>query len=227
MKDMKYMMTIEEKQASFIFNEVARQEGGSNLCLPFIFKIRVNKGKDFGHGNLSSFIEKMKGSKSSHEYKVMHEASIIDFKFLLVGQDYHPDRIVVPYNVARMYASVLLTEAPHDDSHLRQKAFTLVFNVDGRSILKFMPQNLEVQPIEIQKITMYEVKLDYIIDLSRTRSNLIGASDLSLHLVIDPKKIKTLKTAEKFNISEEAERLFQDRFIIVEPPEDLTAKTEA
>ena len=55
---------------------------------------------------------------------------------------------------------------------------------------------------------MYEVKLDYIIDLSRTRSNLIGASDLSLHLVIDPKKIKTLKTAEKFNISEEAERLF-------------------
>jgi hypothetical protein len=78
-------------------------------------------------------------SKNSYGYKVMHEPSIIDFKFRLVGQDAHPDRIVVPYNVARMSASVLLTEEPTDGSHFRQKAFKLVFNVDGRAILKFKP----------------------------------------------------------------------------------------
>ena len=56
MNNIKYMMTIEEKQASLIFNEVARQEGIQNLCLPFIFKLRINKGKDFGQGSLSNTI---------------------------------------------------------------------------------------------------------------------------------------------------------------------------
>ena len=44
--------------------------------------------------------------------------------------------------------------------------------------------------------------------------------------MIDPNKIKSQKSAEKFTISEKGQRLLQDRIIIVEPPEDLVAKTE-
>jgi len=47
-----------------------------------------------------------------------------------------------------------------------------------------------------------------------------------LQLVIDPHKIKSQKSAQKFSISEKGQRLLEDRIIIVEPPEDLEAKTE-
>jgi len=35
------MLAIEEKQAHYIFNEVAKSEGVDDLCLPFIFKLKV------------------------------------------------------------------------------------------------------------------------------------------------------------------------------------------
>lgn len=36
-----YMLLLEEKQAFYIFNEIAKSEGNQNLCLPFIFKLSV------------------------------------------------------------------------------------------------------------------------------------------------------------------------------------------
>ena len=47
-----------------------------------------------------------------------------------------------------------------------------------------------------------------------------------MQLVIDPHKIKSQTSAQKFSISEKGQRLLEDRIIIVEPPEDLVAKTE-
>ena len=35
------MLSIEEKQAFYLFNEVSRAEGISNLCLPLMFKMKV------------------------------------------------------------------------------------------------------------------------------------------------------------------------------------------
>ena len=44
-----YMLAIEEKQSFYIFNEVAKESSVDNLCLPFIFKMKVKKGHDESH----------------------------------------------------------------------------------------------------------------------------------------------------------------------------------
>lgn len=54
---LKYMLSIEEKQAFFLFNEVSKSEGVRDLCLPFIFKMRVEKDdKHHGAVNLHQLI---------------------------------------------------------------------------------------------------------------------------------------------------------------------------
>lgn len=45
-KGQKFMLTIEERQATYIFNEVAKQEAADNLCLPFIFKLKIKTSDD-------------------------------------------------------------------------------------------------------------------------------------------------------------------------------------
>lgn len=37
------MLSIEEKQAFYLFNEVSKSEGVQQLCLPFIFKMKIEK----------------------------------------------------------------------------------------------------------------------------------------------------------------------------------------
>lgn len=46
MKDFKYLVAIEEKQAWLIFNEVAKAEAADNLCLPVIFSMSVVKDRE-------------------------------------------------------------------------------------------------------------------------------------------------------------------------------------
>jgi hypothetical protein len=47
------MLLLEEKQAFYMFNEVAKSEGIESLCLPMIFKLRVEKGHSQSHSLLN------------------------------------------------------------------------------------------------------------------------------------------------------------------------------
>ena len=42
----RYMIAITERQSWLIFNEVAKYEASSDLCLPMIFKLHVNAGSN-------------------------------------------------------------------------------------------------------------------------------------------------------------------------------------
>jgi hypothetical protein len=102
-KGVKYMLAIEEKQAHYIFNEVAKSEGVDDLCLPFIFKIKVIQGTK--KRGMRNFIDQAKASAD-----ISKSPAVIDFKIIQSESHARANQLVVPYNVHRISAVVLLTE---------------------------------------------------------------------------------------------------------------------
>ena len=90
-----------------------------------------------------------------------------------------------------------------------------------------MPANLNLKPLEMDGQNLYEVQLDYRIDLSSVRKEIIGAEQLTLQLEIDAKKIHSKADGTEFVIIEGAQEKLTSSPIIVELPEDLKAKKES
>lgn len=133
MAEGKYLLTIEEKQAFLVFNEVAKAEGAENLCLPFIFKMKVTEGHS------ASGLAGLFGRFASHAHGatgpapgVFDKAEIIDFTFGIADARGH--EAVVPFSVPRVSVNVLATDAAKDDDWMRKKAFMLVFKVNDAPI---------------------------------------------------------------------------------------------
>jgi len=126
---MKYMILIEEKQAFYMFNEVAKSEGVENLCLPFIFKMKIEKGHSKDSGLLSMIDESMHTSMTKAD--MFDEPHIVDFRFISQDTSHvRAQHLHVPFNVKRISASVLLTRHPLDNENTRKQAFLLAFKVD-------------------------------------------------------------------------------------------------
>jgi len=105
MQDFKYLVAIEEKQAWLIFNEVAKAEAAENLCLPVIFKMDVTKSRDKKVSMLSEYVSG--DNMSSDAKEAFNEPNIIDFKYTIPPN--HLGELVVPFNVARVGVSVLVS----------------------------------------------------------------------------------------------------------------------
>ena len=145
MQGVKYLVTIEETQAWLIFNEVAKYEAANSLCLPLVMTMSVKKQKD---GEVSMLSEYVGGDHVSAETKAaFEEANIIDFKYIV--EENHMGELVVPFNVPRISASVLVSEALKVDRFLKVRAFTLAFKVDGKVVKRIKPVNLEQEDREI------------------------------------------------------------------------------
>ena len=108
----------------------------------------------------------------------------------------------MPYNVQRLMASLLMTRMPVDNGIMRQEAVVLAIKVDGKVLLRFHPQNLELKEIFVQETYMVEMLLDYDIDLSQVRQALKGAKYLELGLEIMTKALVTSDGAEMTLIPE-------------------------
>jgi len=79
---LKYMLTIEEKQAFYLFNEVSRSMNIDELCLPLIFKMQVLKEDSKNASGLSQLISKHEHAGAHTEADVFGEAHIIDYKII-------------------------------------------------------------------------------------------------------------------------------------------------
>ncbi len=75
---LQYMLLLHEKQAFFMFNEIAKSEGVDNLCLPMLFKLRVEKG----HSQSHSLLSMMDHAGESDGIDFMEDSAIIDFRFI-------------------------------------------------------------------------------------------------------------------------------------------------
>ena len=76
METPQYLLTIEEKQAHLIFNEVAKATGAQNLCLPFLFNLKVSKGEP--QHSLAHMVQAEQ--HAGHGY--LTQPHVIDYKFL-------------------------------------------------------------------------------------------------------------------------------------------------
>lgn len=192
------MLAIEEKQAFYLFNEISKEENVDNLCLPVIFKLKVRQDKQPQNG-LSGQHDGAKTDSAS-----TLSPSVLDFKFLETESHARENKLVVPYNVPRLTAVVLLSHEPHKDQKLDESAFLIAFKADETTLYKFMPANLNLKPLEMDGQNLYEVQLDYRIDLSSVRKEIIGAEQLTLQLEIDAKKIHSKADGTEFVIIEGA-----------------------
>ena len=77
---------------------------------------------------------------SSETNKAFKNANIIDFKYVIHGGP--PDELVIPFDVHRLTASVLVSEKVKEDITLRDSAFLLAFKVDGRVALRMKPADI-------------------------------------------------------------------------------------
>ena len=218
---MQYMLAIEEKQAFYIFNEIAKEENIDSLCLPVIFKLKVNLDKKPQNG----LIGQNDGAKT--DSASTHTPSVIDFKFLETESHARENKLVVPYNVPRLSAVALLTKAPQEDQRLHEQAFLIAFKADETTLIKFMPANIRVKEIQMDGHQLFEVQLDYRIDLSSVRKEIVGADGLTIWLEINAKAIHSEEDGSIFTIQEVTQDKLSSSPIIVELPEDLQAKKES
>jgi len=72
--------------------------------------------------------------KSKIGAAITKSPSVIDFKIIQKESHARANQLVVPFNVPRISAVVLLTERPHEDPVLRQKAFLMAFKADGKPL---------------------------------------------------------------------------------------------
>jgi len=131
----RYLLTLNEKQAWLIFNEVAKAEASESLCLPMIFSMKVHKSKDKPMSELSEFM--YSDHASSETQTDFYNASVIDFKYILPKN--RGNELIVPYNVHRIGATVLLSQEPRVDVLFEEDAFKLAFRVDDKVVLRFKP----------------------------------------------------------------------------------------
>jgi len=78
---LRYLLAIEERQAFYIFNEVTKAEGVSDLCLPFIFKLEVLKEDDKSAAALS-LGRQLRRHAMSHSLDKFDAAHVVDFKII-------------------------------------------------------------------------------------------------------------------------------------------------
>ena len=223
MKGIKYVFTLEEKQAWFIFNEVAKAEASGSLCLPVIFTMTVTKQKDREVSMLSEYISGDNMSVDANS--AFKEANVIDFKYIL--KENHMGELVVPFNVPRVGVTVLVSEELKEDVFLQKRAFLLAFRVDGKVIKRFTPVNIEGKDIEVMGKDVHSLQIDFNTDLAEERKHIVGASKIELMLEINSDHMIALKTKKSVGIVQTLIDKYEDMVITVEFPEDISAKHEA
>mmetsp|Transcript_10145 Transcript_10145/g.13776 ORF Transcript_10145/g.13776 Transcript_10145/m.13776 type:complete len:141 (+) Transcript_10145:2746-3168(+) len=139
------MLSIEEKQAFYMFNEVSKAEGLKDLCLPVILKMRVESESGKKASGLSSMLSRIE-SGASRSHSIFDEAHVVDYKIMTHSHDHGlAHGVTVPFNVQHVMASVLLTQLPVDTETLRLNAVTLAFKIDGNVRLRFFPDNISLK----------------------------------------------------------------------------------
>lgn len=103
--------------------------------------MKVSKSKDIPVSELAEF---MYSDRASTETQTeFYKASVIDFKYILPKN--HGDELIVPYNVHRLGASVLLSQEPQVDAIFEEEAFQMAFRVDDKVVLRFKPIDVQVE----------------------------------------------------------------------------------
>lgn len=105
MRGKRYLLSVTEKQAYLIFNEVAKAEAADNLCLPMIFSLQVSRKKDMPVSMLDEYVSYNQMSQATKD--AFNTPNIIDFKYVL--RHGHTGELVVPFDVPRIGASVLVS----------------------------------------------------------------------------------------------------------------------
>ena len=160
-----------------MFNEISKSEGAENLCLPMLFKLRVEKGHSQGHSLLTMM--------DQGDIDMMEEPSIIDLRFIsqdtshIKGQHLH-----VPFNVKRISASALLSQQPDGDKSALYEVFYLSLEVDGEIQLKYRTENVEFMDVEVNGEDFTQMNLDFNVDFSQVRKTIVGAKSLRLKIEV-------------------------------------------
>ena len=135
----------------------------------------------------------------------------------------------MPFNVQRISANVLVSQAPLVDMFLSEQAFLLAFKIDGRVATRFRPADLEINEKTLKEKTFYTIELHFNVDLARNRKMIAGATRLEMELEIDTAEMYDEARRSTFQVTKK----FQDKLyaganiILVEFPEDLAVHFEA
>ena len=121
---------------------------------------------------------------------------------------------------------MLLTEEPLQDQRFKQHAFFLSFHANDRVLQKFSPANIEVNPLELGGRQVYEVKLNFLTDLSSVHKLIAGAEVLHFWLEIGADALRSRDSSTAFDIYPETADKLANTPILVEFPEDFSAKKE-
>lgn len=81
-------------------------------------------------------------------------------------------------------------------------------------------------PLDISGKQVYEVKLDYLIDLSTVRKQIAGAEILHFWLEVNTDALHTKASGSAFTILPDTQHKLDNTPILIEFPEDFTAKHE-
>ena len=127
--------------------------------------------------NLRSFVNKHEHEHSSGR-DLFDEPNIVDYKIAIHSHEHAvTDYLTVPFNVQHIMATVLMTEMPVKTEALVSSGVELVFYIDELPRIRYQPKNVELDPLVVSdETTMVLMKIDYDLDLSFFRSDIIGAN---------------------------------------------------
>lgn len=74
----------------------------------------------------------------------------------------------------------------------------MAFHADDKTLEKFSPANIELNPLEIGGRQVFEVKLDYLVDLSNVRRQIAGAEVLHFWLEVDTDALRSKASGSAF-----------------------------
>lgn len=217
MDNSKFVFAIQEREATLIFNEVAKQEGANSLCLPMIFKMQIQKD------NAPRGLSMLAGPGVNIE---RGEAQILDFKFVLDQSTVlDHDQLTVPFNTKRITAALLLTKVPHDIKPQLARAITLQFVIDDQVGLRIPAVDFNVQEVEIDGHQLYRLEADYEVDLSQERKRVSGAKNLYFNIDLNEKFLYAMGHKDDvFFVSDELRDKLASTWVNVKIPSDSLAK---
>ena len=85
---------------------------------------------------------------------------------------------------------------------------------------------MAVAPLHAHNRDLYEIQIDFTIDLSNLRKQIIGAEQLELRMEVEISGLKALESKAAFGITPDALEKLKEMSVTVEMPGDVAAVFE-
>ena len=85
---------------------------------------------------------------------------------------------------------------------------------------------MAVAPLHAHNRDLYEIQIDFTIDLSNLRKQIIGAEQLELRMEVETSGLKALESKAAFGITPDALEKLKEMSVTVEMPGDVAAVFE-